>query len=260
VNDTNNDHIQHTVREAPLKLHVTGSGPDWRIWLGLSITTTWLLLLSLYIANSVGWSNIGNQPIQTLGNFLQKKELMQNTDAIKMQYVEIQKSAEQSVFQTEAIRASEMHARKQSFLQIAESVKQQLGIIGAFLFVSSQGGAGDNGLVSEERISELWRSLNNTDPEVFSRSLLHMRFAKAERYAYKLLFGTEIRTRHSESFIFNFERLLKHANDADSDGLIRDAILGGANGRVYMWMNLYKETPPTGFTYGVYDFDPDTTD
>jgi hypothetical protein len=46
--------------------------------------------------------------------------------------------------------------------------------------------------------------------------------------------------------------------DADSDGLIRDAILGGAPGRLYMWMNLYKETPPTGFTYGAYDFDPDT--
>jgi hypothetical protein len=71
MNDTNNDHIQHTVKEAPLKLHVMGSGPDWRIWLGLSITTTWLLLLSLYIANSVGWSNIGNEPIQTLGNFLE---------------------------------------------------------------------------------------------------------------------------------------------------------------------------------------------
>ena len=160
-----------------------------------------MLLLSLYIANSAGWSSIGNQPIQTLGNFrkgafaplaflwlvigysLQKKVLMQNTDAIKMQNVEIQKSAEQSVIQSEPIRASEMHARKQSFLSIAESVKQQLGIVGAFLFLSSQGGEGDNGLVSEERISELWRSLNNTDPEVFRRSLLHMRFAKGERYA-----------------------------------------------------------------------------
>ena len=100
--------------------------------------------------------------------------------------------------------------------------------------------------------------INNTDPEVFSRSLLSMLFTKGEGYAYKLLFGTEIRTRILKSFIFNFERLLKHANDADSDGLIRDAILGGAPGRLYMWMNLYKETPPTGFTYGAYDFDPDT--
>jgi len=276
MNDINNTHIQRPRNEEPFMLHGVGSGPDWRIWLGLSLTITWLGLLSLYVANTVGWGNIGNEPIQTLGNFLegafaplaflwlvigyflQKKELMQNTDAIKMQYVEIQKSADQAVIQSEAIRASEMHARKQSFLQIAESVKQQLGAIAAFLFLSSQGGEGNNGLVSEARIGELWGTLNNTDPEGFSRSLLQIRFSRGERYAYKMLYGTPIRTRHSESFIFNFERLLKHANNADEDGLIRDALLGGAHGRLYMWMDQYKETPPAGFTYGVYDFDPDS--
>jgi hypothetical protein len=101
-----------------------GSGPDWRVWLGLSVTTTWLLLISLYIANSVGWSNIGNQPIQTLGNFLQKKELMQNTDAIKMQYVEIQKSAEQSVFQT----ATGYHQRTSVCVQSGGRRRQRSGI------------------------------------------------------------------------------------------------------------------------------------
>ena len=157
MNDINSGPSQHRAKEEHFRLHVMGSGPDWRIWLGLSVTTTWLVLLSLYVANTIGWTNIGNEPIQPLGNFLegafaplaflwlvigyflQKKELMQNTDAIKMQYVEIQKSAEQAVIQTEAIRASEMHARKQSFLQTAESVKQQLGAISAFLFLSSQG-------------------------------------------------------------------------------------------------------------------------
>ncbi len=54
---------------------------------------------------------------------------MQNTNAIKMQYVEIQKSAAQSEIQSKAIKASELHARKESFLRIAESVKQQLGFI-----------------------------------------------------------------------------------------------------------------------------------
>ncbi len=275
-NSNSHSHIQHIVKEEPFRLHGISSGPDWRIWLGLSVTTTWLVLLSLYVANSVGWSNIGNEPIQTLGNFLegafaplaflwlvigyflQKKELTQNTDAIKMQYVEIQKSAEQAVIQSKAIRASELHARKQSFLQTAESVKQQLGAIAAFLFLSSQGGAGNNGLVSEERIAELWGSLNNTDPEGFSRSLLQMRFSNGERYAYKLLYGTEIRTRHTNSFMFNFERLLKNAIEADEDGLIKDALLGGAHGRLYLWMTFYKESPPAGFTIGVYDFDPDT--
>jgi hypothetical protein len=262
-------------REQPFNLQAT-TAPDWRIWMGLSLTTAWLLLLSIYIAGSIGWGNIGNEPIERLGAFLegafaplaflwlvigyflQQKELMQNTAAIKMQYVEIQKSAEQAVIQSEAIRASEQHARKQSFLQIGEAVRHQLGHIAAFLFLSSQGSASGSGVVTSERIGELWGSLNNTDPEGFSRSLLQMRFNNGENYAYKLLFGTAIRTRHSESFIFNMERLLNAAGKSDEDGMIRDAFLGGAHGRLYLWMIDQRDNPPPGFEYGNFDFDPDS--
>ena len=154
--DTENTHLK-PVREQPFRLHGPGSGPDFLIWFGLGLTIVWLVLLSLYVSNTTGWRHIGDAPIETLGNFLegafaplaflwlvigyflQKKELMQNTEAIKMQYVEIQKSANQAEIQAEAIKASELHARRQSFLQVAESVKQQLGAIAAFLFLSSQG-------------------------------------------------------------------------------------------------------------------------
>ena len=173
-----------TIKEQPFRLHGLGTGPDWLIWFGLAVTVIYLGILSLYVANTIGWSNIGSAPIETVGNFLegafaplaflwlvigyflQKKELMQNTDAIKMQYVEIQKSAEQAEIQAEAIKASELHTRRQTFLQITESVRQQLGGIAAFLFLSSQG-ASNNGIVTEERIGELWGSMNNTDPEGF---------------------------------------------------------------------------------------------
>jgi hypothetical protein len=263
--------------EQPFRMPGSSTGPDWRIWMGVSITIVWLATLTMYVSVSIGWSNIGNAPIETVGNFLegafaplaflwlvigyflQKKELMQNTDAIKMQYVEIQKSAEQAVIQSEAIRASEMHARKQSFLDLSEIVRQQLGAIAAFLFLSSQG-AGDNGIVSEEDISQLWGSMNNTDPEGFSRSLLQIIFAHGARYAYKLLYGTEIRTRHSESFIFHFERLLTTAGDSDENGMIRDALLGSAHGRLYQRLIEFRDNPPAGFSYGVYDFDPDTVE
>lgn len=251
--------------------------PDWRIWLGLTITIGWLLLLSIYIAGTIGWMNIGAAPIERLGNFLegafaplaflwlvigyflQKKELNQNTEAIKLQHVEIQKSAEQAVMQTQALIASEQHVRKQSFLQIADVVRRQLGSISGFLFLSSQGG-GDDGVVSTERIAELWSAINSTDPEGFTRSLLQLRFTSGERYAYKLLYGTAIRTRHSESFIFHFERLLSSADKCDDEGIIHDAMLGTAHGRLYLWMVDARDRPPTGFTYGVYDFDPDTDD
>jgi len=268
-------HTQHKPNEEPFGLHGAGPAPDWRIWLGVSLTTFWLVVLSLYVANTVGWANIGNAPIETVGNFLegafaplaflwlvigyflQKKELMQNTDAIKMQYVEIQKSANQAVIQSEAIRATELHARQQSFLQIAESVKQQLGAISAFLFLSSQG-ATDSGVVSEERISELWGSLNNTDPEGFSRSLLQLSFRHGDIYAYKLLHGTAIRTQHCENFVFNFGRLVNAAAESDASGMIKDALLGGAHGRLYQRMINYRDVQPTGFEYGVYNFDPDS--
>ncbi len=265
---------QETI-EQPFRPPAGSGGMDWRIWMGLIVTVSWIGLLSMYVANSIGWSNIADAPIEivgaflegafaplaflwlVIGYFLQHKELMQNTDAIKMQYVEIQKSADQAVIQSEAIRASEMHARKQSFMQMAETVKQQLGAIAAFLFLSSQG-ASDSGLVSEERVAELWGSLNNTDPEGFSRSLLQLRFQNGESYAYKLLYGTEIRTRHCINFIHNFERLIREADESDERGLLRDALLGGAHGRLYQWMIAYRDTPPEGFQYGVYDFDPDS--
>lgn len=262
--------------EEPFRLPGTSGAPDWRIWLGLTITTIWLVTLAIYVEHAIGWRHIYDAPIERVGNFLegafaplaflwlvigyflQKKELMQNTDAIKMQYVEIQKSAEQAVIQSEAIRASELHARRQAFVQVAESVKQQLGAIAAFLFLSSQRTEQDTGIVSQERIGELWGSLNNSDPEGFSRSMLQIRgSAGGPPYHYKLVYGTPIRTRHSENFIFNFERLLEEATDTDANGMIRDALLGSAHGRLYQWMVDMRDAPPDGFTYGVYDFDPD---
>ena len=95
-------------KEEPFSM-LTNRHADWRIWLGLGLTISWLVLLSLYIAGTVGWKNAATAPIEQVGSFLegafaplaflwlvigyflQKKELMQNTDAIKMQYVEIQK-------------------------------------------------------------------------------------------------------------------------------------------------------------------------
>ena len=194
-----------------------------------------------------------------IGYFLQKKELIQNTNAIKMQYVEIQKSAAQAEIQSHAIQATEVHARKESFLRIAESVKQQLGTIMGFLYLSSQGASG-SGFVSQEKLASLWSSVNRTDPEVFSRSMMEVHFLHGEAYAYKLFYGTEIRTNHSESFVFNFERLIRAAEACDDDGMIRDSLLGSAHGFIYNRMIKIRDNTPPGFTYGTYDFDPDSFD
>lgn len=262
-------------REEPFSAFATEA--DWRVWFGIASSVVWIVLLAMYISAQVGWANIGATPIDTLGSFLegsfaplaflwfvlayfsQQKELAQNTAAIKMQYVEIQRSAEQAVIQSEAIRASEMHARKESFLRIADSVKEQLGVIMGFLYLSSQAASG-TGVVNDQRIAELWSRMSQNDPEVFTRSMLQLQFLHGARYAYKLLYGTPIRTRHSENFIFNFERLIRVAEECDDDGMIRDALMGSAHGRIYRHMIEARDNPPEGFRYGVYDFDPDAID
>ena len=99
-------------------------GLDWRIRLGMVGTVLWVLLLGIYISGALGWSNLPSVPMEILGSFLegafaplaflwfvlgyfsQQKELSQNTQAIRMQYVEMQKTAAQAVIQAEAAAPS----------------------------------------------------------------------------------------------------------------------------------------------------------
>ncbi len=263
------------VREEPFTPF--GTGPDWRVWFGIAVSLVWILMLALYVSAQVGWSNISATQIDTMGSFLegafaplaflwfvlayfsQQKELSQNTLAIKMQYVEIQRSAEQAVIQSQAIRASEMHARKESFLRIAEAVSGQLGAIMGFLYLSSQGSTA-SGAVSDDKISQLWSKMGVNDTEVFSRSMMEVYFASTPQYRFKLFYGTETRTRHTNNFMFNFERLLSTAAESDEDGMIRDALMGSTHGYVYNMMLEMRDNTPAGFKVGTYDFDPDTRD
>ena len=245
----------------PPELNEAGS-PDWRIWLGLGITVAWLLLGTLYVGESIGWGNIGRQPAEVIGNFLegafaplaflwlvigyflQQKELAQNTEALRLQFREIQRTAEQAVKQTETISAQERHARQQIFLQIHEQVRRQLGSIAGLLWISSQG-AGDAPAVSDDEMSELWTKLNQGDPDVFSRMTLFTH-GELETFDERLdfFYGTEVRARHTNNFIFTLERLLARARSADTDGILEDAILGSAHGYVYKLAIAYRARAP----------------
>ena len=250
---------------------------DWRIWLGVVVTGVWLLVLATYISGAVGWMNLSKVPIDTLGSFLegsfaplaflwfvlayfsQQKELAQNTQALRMQSLEMQRSVEQASIQASAISESEIHARREAFLRTHDIVKAQIGNILGFLFISSQG-ANSSGAVPSERLSEMWRENAQRDTEVFARQLLELSFLHGDRYAYKLFWGTSVRTRHSTGFMFYFERLLAAADASDSSGMIRDAIAGTAHGLIYNRMLEYRDNLPEGIVFGVYDFDPDSTD
>jgi hypothetical protein len=165
-----------------------------------------------------------------IGYFLQQKELQQNTAAVNQQ--------------SEQIAESVIHARQDTFLQIAANVSYHLGSITGFLFISSQSVAAD-GLVTSEEQSELFAKQRAQDPEVFSRSLMviHLRMDDPEA-RYDLFYGTEVRARHTNNFIFNFERLMRRAEEVDPDNMIRDALYGSGHGMLFRIAKRYQEQAP----------------
>ena len=234
---------------------------NWRIWLGLGLTIFWILLGVTYISTVVGWNNFRVLPAEELGNFLegafaplaflwlvigyflQQKELEQNTEALRTQAVEIRRSAEQAVIQSQNSAASEIHARQEAFLQIANSVRAQLGSICGLLFISSQGG-GANETVDGDEIAKLF-SAQSTDSEAFSRRMLTLHLESDDpQEQFDLFYGTEIRARHTNNFIFSYERLLRRAAEVDTENMIRDALSASGHGFLYRIMKRHQETAP----------------
>jgi len=236
---------------------------NWRVWLGLVLTVAWLALGGAYVSARIGWGQVGSLDAATLGSFLegafaplaflwlvigyflQHKELEQNTEALRAQAAEIQRTADQASIQSERMAVAEQHTRQQVYMQLAETVRQELGSIAGLLYLSSQGATGD-GVVSPAEMSKLFGIMSAQDPEIFSRRLLetHFQLEVPERQC-ALFYGTPIRARHTNHFIFSFERLLKRSAEVDSEGLLTDALTASGHGLLHRVMKARQaEAPP----------------
>ena len=212
---------------------------DWRILLGLVITVVWLILGFLYISNSVGISGFVNLPIDLMGSFLegafaplafmwlviglfiQQSVLAENNEELRLTNVNSEK-------QTQAIAATELNARQETFFKIAENTRRQLGSISGMLFISSQGPVG-SGKYSREQISDIWQQFASGDFEVFSRIFLTQQ-GMEDISLKELFYATDIRKKHSHNFIVGFDRLIKLAKQCDQDNIILDSMLYTAHG------------------------------
>jgi hypothetical protein len=153
---------------------------------------------------------------------------------------ELRRNNLQSEKQTQAIAATELNARQETFFKIADNTRKQLGGISGMLFISSQSPLGD-GNFSMDEINDFWKQFAAGDVEVFSRRFLTMQLDPD--LDYKILFyGTDIRRRHSDNFIVGFDRLLKLARECDTDHIIQDALIYSAHG---LLNNRMRELHPT---------------
>jgi hypothetical protein len=239
------------------------SGADRRTVFGVALTFLWVTVGAIYIGRGFGWENFFQQPLGEMGDFLdgafaplaflwlvlglfiQQRELSANNRAIQRQHEIMLRTAESAEVQTRAIAANELHARQDTFIDLAQLVANQLEVIAGMLFLSSQGVPGD-GVVSDEEMDQLWGRMATGESGVFSRRLLILRVTSEPPVGWALFWGTPIRTRHCEAFMHSFERLLRAAEGCDPDGMIADALKGGAQGRLYAVMRELRAAPPPG--------------
>jgi hypothetical protein len=224
---------------------------DRRIWFGLAATFVWVLLGIVYISNNVGWSSFVGLPIDQMGSFLEGAfaplaflwlviGLFIQQTVLAENNRELRRTNLQSEKQTQAIAATELNARQETFFKIAENTRKQLGAISGLLFISSQGPAGDENYSAEE-INEFWQQYASGDYEVFSRRFLTIS-GSPDISLHDLFYGTEIRRRHTNNFIVGYDRLLKLAAECDTDHIIRDALVYSAHGLLNIRM---RELHPT---------------
>jgi hypothetical protein len=166
-----------------------------------------------------------------IGLFIQQQELANNTEALR-------KTSEQSEIQTQAIAATEMNARQETFFKIKENVFRQLGGIAGMLYASSKGPPGD-GQMSLEEMDENFAQVARGDSELFARKFLTITFLDDGEPGL-LFYSTEIRRRHCGNFMNTFERLCRLAKNCDVDGIIEDSLMQNAFGLLYRRMQQYQ--------------------
>ncbi len=222
---------------------------DWRIWLGLVITIIWIAGGLWYVAHVTETSPSQNFGLEAVGSFLegafaplaflwlvlglfiQQRELANNTEALRQ-------TSEQSEKQTQAIAATEMNARQETFFKIAENVKHQMGGISGMLYTSGLGPPG-SGRFDRDQMDEYFNQMAAGDCEIFARLFISMDFLE-EGGLPELLYGTDIRTRHSANYVRTFERLCRLAKNCDVNGIIEDSLMQSAFGLLYLRIQQYR--------------------
>lgn len=206
---------------------------DWRIALGLAITLVWIGTGLVYLLGNVGWGRFVDLPTADIGSFLegafaplaflwlvighfmQQTEISANTRAIKLQ----EKSAQRL----------ELQSRQDSYFKLLNLVQEQLGGIAAFHYMSVAGPTG-SGEISSEEFAEQRALSGSGDHAWFIRKMIAKVVDNREDPAavHDILFGTDIRQRHSGNFTRTFEKLLAQARAVDTEDMISDALLNGS--------------------------------
>jgi hypothetical protein len=224
---------------SPMDEESTHFRMDWRIAFGFCVTIVWITAGVTYLVSVVGVGNFIHLPTGDIGSFLegafaplaflwlvighfmQQKEITANTKAIGIQ----EKSA----------RRLEVHSRRDSYFKLLNLVQDQLGAIASFHYMSVAGPSGTGDITSEEFTEQRTRA-GSDDTTWFVRKMLSLlvQARGIPGLEEEILYGTDIRTRHSTNFAITFSKLLDEARAVDTGNMISNALLfGSSTGMLY---------------------------
>ncbi len=216
-----------------------------RVILGLVLTLAWLAAGAYYIFGYVGWEKLTTYEINELGDFLagflaplfffwlvigyfqQGEELRQNTAALHQQYEELKRAAEQAENQAKAISANELHARRDTFLRVAELTIEELNAIAMDLLSRTASLAASK--VVRQRF---FQGDKNAFAEQLSSAFIQGRHTGTLETLRKFIDWPTPVIRFCEKF----ERLMAQAADCDPDGHLKEHFENSAFGRLYILM------------------------
>lgn len=209
---------------------------------GAVITLCWFLLGSYYILEVVGWRQFIVQPADSMGGFLEG-----GFAPLAFLWLVIGYFLQQQALQENTVVLAEQakQSHRDSYIKMSELVMGQLGVIAGFLYVSSQGTTG-NKRYNNAELDELWRQLSTGNVSIFVVMLINLRLDDDGNplSVHDLYFGTEVRKRHSTTYINTFEKLVRHAEEVDKEDMIRESLLlGTAQGILYRAFIEVRDNP-----------------
>ena len=78
----------------------------------------------------------------------------------------------------------------------------------------------------------------------FTGDVAAPRLAADPAEQFDLFYGTPVHARHSNNFIYTFDRLMKRAEEVDPDNMIRDSLLASSHGFIYAIAKRHQSHAP----------------
>ena len=230
---------------------------DWRVALGLVLTTVWITTGVIYLTALVGVERFVNLPTADIGSFLegafaplaflwlvighfmQQKEITANTQAIQ--------------FQQEAAKQQGLLAQRDNYFKLLDLIQSQLESIAAFHYMSVCGPTGTEEFTTDE-FNEMRSQSGGGDNSLFIRKMIQIcaRNRENPEELETIFFSTDIRQRHTDNYDRTFTRLLDAAKAVDTQNMLEDALLmGSAAGIYYRIIRAMKGDTSIGPLFGL---------